>query len=201
MSHANPDQHVPAGSAPPLGAGAAASYDKSGQLLEYARRYGCRSLVETGLYYGAGSGMPVLALGAVERYVAIDYQEDNIQRARAAFAGDARVSLVTGDSAEMLHTILTETFAWIGSLPEPVLFWLDAHAISGEEASPTTCPLMAELDAIIAWAGHSVVLIDDVWGMGRIPGWPTLPEVLKACGDAGLWGDVHDDGATVFCLP
>jgi hypothetical protein len=168
------NQHSPAGELPAgLSPGGVAAYDKSGLLRDYVARYAACSLVETGLYQGHGSGMDVPGVD----YLAIDWQPENVDAARGAGYRAA-----CGDSAVVLADV-------IGHVAAPALFWLDAHAISDDEGSPTVCPLMGELAAIIGWehAGSSVVLIDDLWGMGTIRGWPTLDELREAADAPGLW--------------
>jgi hypothetical protein len=75
------------------------------------------------------------------------------------------------------------------------LFWLDAHTISAEERSPTVCPVLAELDAIIHWryADTSVVLVDDLAYFGRVHGWPTLDELYEKAAE-GPWQRDEADG-------
>lgn len=191
MSEANPSQHEPAGAPPPgVGPGGDA-FDKSGVLREYAARFHVKTLVETGLYGGRGSGMHV----PVETYVAIDYQVANLNEAERICPGGV---YLLGDSAEVLPRVLGND-----ELAPPVLFWLDAHAIDDEEPSPTKCPLTAELAAIGAWeyAPNSVVLIDDLWAMGRVSGWPTLLELRKYARDhASVW-ECSEEGGIMRLTP
>ncbi len=175
MSGGNPNQHVPGGELPAgLSRGGVHSFDKSGLLKETAQRFGCRTLVETGLYQGHGSGMGIGA--PIVRYVAVDWQAVNVEHARG-LGFEAR----QGDSPAVLRELLTET------LPAPVLFWLDAHALDADEGSPQVCPALGELDAIgaSAYRDAAVILIDDLWGFGTVPGWPSvaaLCEHAERCG-------------------
>lgn len=190
----NPNQHTPAGELPPgLSPGGAAAFDKSGLLREYVGRYRCPTLIETGLYNGAGSGMPIKAAGVVSRYIAIDWQRENVEHARGL-----GFEAYCGDSAEVLASLLTEHL----DIESPALFWLDAHALDEGEGSPQVCPLLGELDAIIAsrYARSSVVLIDDLWGMGSLHGWPTMDELRERVDAAGCW-DRDEAGGVMRLTP
>ena len=175
-------QHGPAGEPLPGVGSGAGGFDKSGLLRSYAATFKCRTLVETGIYQGRGSG------DWFPNYVAVDYQTSNCAAMRRS-RPDARV--LQGDSALVLRDLLGDEH----ELETPVLFWLDAHAISEEEDAPTICPVVGELEAIIGWehAPSSVVLIDDLWGMGSHRGWPTLGE-LRELADRGPWNRVEQDG-------
>lgn len=180
---ANPFQHAPRGEPPPGVGTGAGGFDKSAVLIDYARQFKCVSLVETGLYGGRGSGMGLDWL----RYFAIDYQPENarlgrLQRPEGVF--------IVGDSNVELGRLLEH-----GEVTAPCLFWLDAHAIFPDEPAPTICPVIGELEAILAWenASRSVVLIDDLWGFGSVAGWPSLPE-LRELTDRGAWNRVEQDG-------
>lgn len=182
-------QHVPVMSPPPgVGVGSG-GFDKSGVLIEYANRFHVKTLVETGLYQGHGSGM---SLASRLDYVAIDYQQENIEFGKQVCPTGR---FLCGDSAVELARLLE------GELRLPVLFWLDAHAISDGEGAPTVCPLAAELPAIAAWrhADQSVVLVDDLWAMGSIRGWPTLDE-LRELAALGPW-DVDETGGIMRLTP
>lgn len=176
-------QHEPAGALPPgFSRGGAAAYDKSALLAEYAALQGCRTLVETGLYEGQGSGMK---LAGRLRYIALDWQEENVRRAR-----EEGHEAYLGDSAALLVQLLVRPEALLTDpLEPPCLFWLDAHALDASEGSPQVCPLLGELAAVVGWehAARSVVLIDDLWGMGTLAGWPTLDELRERVDAAGLW--------------
>ena len=177
----NTFQHGFAGERPGIGAGQG-GFDKTGLLADYAGRFHVKTIVETGLYQGRGSGMHV----PVQRYIAIDWQQANCDLLRE-LCPDAHT--YCGDSAHLIRWLLT------ASPPaSPVLFWLDAHALSEDEGAPQVCPVLGELAAIQAWPGaaSSVVLVDDLWGMGSLPGWPTLDELREAAGDT--WARSEDDG-------
>lgn len=167
--------------------------DKVKLLEEYGRSSGCKTLVETGLCNGVGSGQAV-APGIYERYVIIDFQPLMINMAKArqaqgAFVNDAEVTYLCGDSAAVLPGLLC-------SLKEPAVFWLDAHGTPWDQNFPDF-PTLKELEMIAAhrvkgrWPGH-VVLIDDLCMLHKeepiaITGSCDLAE-LDAFADAfGIW--------------
>lgn len=181
-------QHSPAGELP-AGAGPNGALGGDGKerlLIAFAEYYGCRTLVETGLWNGRGSGMRVFESGAVDYYVAIDWQGDNIDAVLDRYHGRDDYSAIIGDSGRILGGLP----AW--TAPAPFLFWLDAHALDASEGAPP-CPLRAELEAIIGWqhAGSSVVLIDDLHMMGTFD-WPQLDDVRRLVDDADLWDRAED---------
>ncbi len=145
-----------------------------GAKLEVIRRhlqaYGLRTMIETGLYNGQGSGMQMLDL--LDSYVVID-----TDRAQCEVAETRGATAYLGDSGEVLADLLP-------TLGRPALFWLDAHLVATSDEENSS-PLLAELDAILAWPHHreSVILVDDIRMMGR-PGWPTLEHVRVKVGNA-----------------
>lgn len=143
-----------------------------GEKLELLRSYlqasGLRTMVETGLYNGRGSGMELADL--LDTYYIIDVSEEQI----VAAIKQGYTDVWTGDSGVLMPGVLA-------SLHKPAFFWLDAHLVSTED-EPNASPLLAELAAIVAWphATTSTVLIDDVRLMAR-KGWPSLEQVLAVC--------------------
>jgi hypothetical protein len=151
---------------------------KTELLRSYGIAYELRILVETGLWNGHGSGMPIAR--GFDRYVAVDAQQANWQRAK-----DAGFEAHFGSSAIVLPYLLGRRANMMREPAErldrnPALFWLDAHyVVEGDDflaANPS--PLLAELRAILEWphAPRSVVLVDDVRMLGA-PGWPTRDEI------------------------
>jgi hypothetical protein len=143
-------------------------------ILDHARRFQTRVLVETGTYVG----LTVAAcLRAFHEIYSVELDRALYEEALRKFAPFSHVRLVQGDSAEALGKILAV-------LEEPALFWLDAHYSGGITAHgdlPT--PVMRELEAISAHPvrGH-VVLIDDAREFGRVDGYPTVATVRALVG-------------------
>jgi len=93
-------------------------------------------------------------------------------RARQRFAGHSHVTVLQGDSGQVLPTVLAR-------LTEPALFWLDAHYSGpGTARANRDTPIVDEISAILAHPvpGH-VVLIDDARGFGALPDYPTVAEL------------------------
>lgn len=104
------------------------------------------------------------------------------EEARQKFATHPQVSLIQGDSAQALETVLKTT------QDRSVVFWLDAHwcvanATAGELSQ---CPLLAELKAINHLNENSMIIIDDArlflatpQAPHEITNWPTLHEIMQ----------------------
>ena len=139
---------------------------KQRALRTIAARYGLRTLVETGTYLG---DMVAAMRPHFDRIVSIELAPELARRARTRFAGDARVTILEGDSGALLPQVLA-------SLDRPALFWLDGHYSGGFTArAATDTPVLQELEAIFADrnAGH-VVLVDDARLFDGANGYPTL---------------------------
>jgi len=78
------------------------------------------------------------------------------EQAKKKFAKFAHISIIQGDSSEVLPPILAE-------ITQPCLFWLDAHYSGGLTAKGNLeTPIMRELKLIFTHAsGEQVILIDD----------------------------------------
>lgn len=138
--------------------GHATAQDKYDALHHYAREYGLRTLVETGYYVGGGTGGQLwndMHGALLDRYIGIDFQPDNIRKARDNYPG---AELYCGDSGIVLPLLLEA-----GRLGTPCLFWLDAHGIPDDAGFPDF-PTTLEIEAIARWphARESVILVDDM---------------------------------------
>ncbi len=164
----------------PLPAGVPEDDEKHTILREYARRFGCRVLVETGTYQGD-------TVAAVQRdfdeVYTIELHEELYRRARWRFVFDRHVHVRQGDSAEELDRVLPE-------LDRPTLFWLDAHYSAGGVTSAKgkyDPPLLYELEAILALREpRHVILIDDARLFGVDLGYPAVAAIEKAVKESGL---------------
>jgi hypothetical protein len=171
-----------------------------------------RIFVETGTFHGESlayaKSLPFSELHSVELSPTLH------AAAAARFAGDPRLLLHQGDSAVVLPQILRD-------IHEPALFWLDAHFCFLDSArGPTDCPLVEEVEAIVAHERATglqhLVLIDDYHILGTTPssGWVVTEEVVFV--PEADWGDVTPDrvrdlfgagrqfhvwGDTLFVLP
>ena len=73
----------------------------------------------------------------------------------------------------------------------PSLFWLDAHFSGGNTAlGKTPCPLLEELDIILATGEKHYLLIDDARCFGALGGFPTLEEIEAKIGPFKIENDI-----------
>lgn len=176
---------------PHIGTHPTAQY-KVDLLASYGEGHQLRTLVETGLYNGHGSGMPVQ--DRFWRYVVIDWQQPNVDKARTE---NPNAEVYCGDSARILPLLLAD-----GSIVEPCLFWLDAHGITEDPPDWPICPLFREIAAI---AAHYVpgrrehtVLIDDLCMFGPTDWWalkdaPSREELRRFVDALGVWKREEED--------
>jgi hypothetical protein len=160
---------------------------KRAVLREYADRFGLRTLVETGTYRG---GTIAALRNRFARIYSVELDDALYERAGARFAGMANVTLLHGDSADVLPTLLPR-------LTEPALFWLDGHYSGpGTAKGRKETPIVEEIRAVLAHPipGH-VILIDDARVFGTWPDYPTVEEfrALVATNRPGLIFDLEDD--------
>jgi hypothetical protein len=95
------------------------------------------------------------------------------------FKGDNKISIYEGDSSTVLNYVLAKK-------DTPVVFWLDGHySGSGTAKGSQDCPILRELDAIIARGNHrDVVLVDDARLYGRRHSYPKLTTISKKLQEA-----------------
>lgn len=139
---------------------------KQAAVAEYAQRFGTRTLIETGTYYGS---MLLAMRNRFDNLYSIEL--DDYLHARAGrFLGRYRnIHLLKGDSASRLPEVLAD-------LKEPALFWLDAHYSGPGTAKGTLeTPIAREMDLVLQHPvpGH-VILIDDAHDFGVLPDYPTI---------------------------
>lgn len=140
-------------------------------------RLGLRRAIETGTY--GGGGTRTLA-GLFDAVVTIELSHELHERARANLADLGNVTLLEGDSGELLGPLAAERV--------PTLYWLDGHWSGGPTAgAESECPLLDEIAAIAAGHPDDCVLVDDARLFAAAPPpphdpaqWPTLVEVVDA---------------------
>lgn len=163
-------------------------------LRSHLETYGLRTMVETGLYQGVGSGVACADLLSGLWVVDIDRRNCELAAGQELAGVDYRV--IRGDSGECLPFVLRHAQG-------PALFWLDAHYVvdydSPDVIDRYPVPLLRELEAIREWlwGPASVVLIDDVRLFGSY-GWPSRGQVLEA---AGGWPAVVESDDVLRLLP
>jgi hypothetical protein len=142
---------------------------KQAAIREHARRFGVRTLVETGTFHG---DMVEAMRRDFDRVISIELSEELSDRARRRFATNRNVEIVQGDSGVELGKLLDR-------ISGPVLFWLDGHYSAGETAQgDKDTPIYAELAHIYGSGRRDhVVIIDDARCFGFDADYPTLDEL------------------------
>ena len=137
-------------------------------LRGYADRYGLQTLVETGTFRG---GTIEALRDRFARIYSIELEDALYERARTRFAGAPHVTILHGDSALMLPTVLAK-------VTEPALFWLDGHYSGpGTAKGRRETPIVEEIRTILAHPVVShVILVDDARVFGTWPDYPTVDE-------------------------
>lgn len=138
-------------------------------LKGYALEYRLSILVETGTYMGE---MVEALRESFERVYSIELSEKHAQRARRYFRGQRNVTILQGDSGDVIGGLMKE-------IDRPALFWLDGHWSADETArGKKSTPVMEELEHILrAEDLRHVILIDDARAFGKSEDYPTMDEL------------------------
>lgn len=126
---------------------------KQRTVLSYARRFGLRTLIETGTFFGD-------MIRATKRYfarvISVELDEALHERAVREFARDPHITIFHGDNGCVLPELLR-------TVTEPCLFWLDSHYSGGITAkAEVETPIRQERETIFSHARPDhVILIDD----------------------------------------
>lgn len=142
---------------------------KQNIVRHYARRFGLRTLVETGTYLG---DMVDATQHDFTTIYSIELDRALHDRAKMRFAGHKQIHLLHGDSGAVLPKVLDE-------IHEPALFWLDGHWSGGITAKgERDTPIVAECEAVLRHHvnGH-VILIDDARCFTGENDYPTIAEI------------------------
>lgn len=141
---------------------------KQKTVREYAERFGLRTLIETGTYYGE---MVSAMKSRFDCIYSIEYDAGLAEAATRKFAGDSRIRILQGDSKDLIPEILK-------TLQQPALFWLDAGYYGWAGRQGDQSRLSVEMEAILRHPlkGH-VILMDDADGLNGKNGAPTIAEV------------------------
>jgi predicted O-methyltransferase YrrM len=143
---------------------------KQRAVREYAQRYGLRTMIETGTYYGE---MVAAVRGDFDCIYSIEFDPQLARRASRRFASDSRIHILEGDSQKVLPELLK-------SISEPALFWLDAGYWGWVNLARDPERLSAEVEAALSHAvkGH-VVLMDDARMLDGRNGAPTFEQLRE----------------------
>ena len=138
-------------------------------IRSFAERYGLRSLVETGTYYG---DMVEAMKCYFDRIYSIELSKELYEKAKLRFDGDKRLEIIHGDSGVELGKLLRR-------IDQPALFWLDGHYSAGVTAKGNKdTPIYEELTHIFSTQNSGyVVIIDDARCFGTDPAYPTIKEL------------------------
>lgn len=150
--------------------GAPPPAEKHRIIKEYAERFGIGTLVETGTYWGD-------TVDAVEdefdRIYSVEFDDFLFGQARRRFSRNERITILHGDSADILPKVLAE-------VDGPCLFWLDAHCSGGMTGKgPLLTPIVDELRTILGDRPDHVVLADDASAFVGDDDYPTLDQVRE----------------------
>jgi hypothetical protein len=160
---------------------------KQRTVRAYGKRFALDTLVETGTYLG---DMVQNTKDAFARIISIELDERLCARARRRFARFAHITILQGDSAEILPQVLA-------GIDRPSLFWLDAHYSAGITTSgPLDTPIVSELRAILSHrVPNHVILIDDARVFDGRNGYPEIPILRRFLLDRrpGWHWEVQDD--------
>ncbi len=137
-------------------------------LLNYAKRYALRTLIETGTYLG---DMVYALKDNFQIIYSIELSETLSQKATARFEKFPHVNILQGDSGEVLPKLLS-------GLQAPCLFWLDGHFSDGVTAKGTLdTPIVQEVIAILQHSCKThVILVDDARMFNGSNDYPTMEE-------------------------
>jgi hypothetical protein len=164
---------------------------KQRTLKSYSEKYGLKTLVETGTFYGE---MVEAMKSDFDRIYSIELSSDLFEKAKDRFKRSAHIEIFHGDSGIELERITKK-------LDEPALFWLDGHYSGGETAKgEESTPIYKELSHILGSpeSGH-VIVIDDARLFGSDHDYPSIRELTDYVNRkrADLEVEVQDDSIRI----
>jgi len=136
-------------------------------VREYGVKFGLKTLVETGTYYGE---MVAAMKGHFDGIYSIEYVPALAERATRKFARHQHVRIFCGDSRVVMPEVLA-------LLKGPALFWLDAGYYGWVGKQGDERRLAAELEMILGDSFSHVILLDDARGLTGRDGIPSVGEV------------------------
>src|ERR1051326_9605890 len=143
---------------------------KQRTVLDYARRYGLRVLVETGTYYGE---MVAAMKNHFAEIYSVEFDSALARRAAKKFSRLKHIHILEGDSQIAVPELLQ-------SLRQPALFWLDAGYYGWAGLQGDRQRLTTELDSILRdQRFRHVILMDDARGLNGQNSAPTVEELKR----------------------
>jgi hypothetical protein len=140
---------------------------KQKTVREYGEKYGLKTLVETGTYYGE---MVAAMRTNFDEIYSIEYVPELADRATKKFAPYPHIRIFCGDSRVVMPEILA-------LLKRPALFWLDAGYYGWVGMQGDQQRLSAELEMILSHRHPHIILLDDARGLTGQKGIPSVAEV------------------------
>lgn len=142
---------------------------KEGVVIEYGKKFGAKTLVETGTYRGE---MVAATKNHFEKIISVELDETLFREAEQTFQN--QITILQGDSGRSLPEI-------VKNLSGPTLFWLDAHYSGGITAKgEEETPIISEVKTIAGYpAANIVLLIDDSRLFVGEKGYPKISDFKK----------------------
>jgi hypothetical protein len=146
------------------------------QMIEVLRSYfNIPIFIETGTYLGETTAWAAQKFQTVHT---VEWSSELFEKARSTLASHPSVTCHHGNSADVLPTLLS-------GISTPAVFFLDGHWSGGITVGQTDeCPVLRELDAILAWGKEAFIFIDDARLFLAPPPephnwrhWPSLDEI------------------------
>jgi hypothetical protein len=136
-------------------------------VREYGDRFGLKTLVETGTYYGE---MVAAMKGRFDHIYSVEFVPELAARAQRKFERDRHIQIFCGDSRVVMPEVLA-------LLEAPALFWLDAGYYGWVGKQGDQRRLSAELEMILRHPFRHVILLDDARGLTGRDGVPSVDDV------------------------
>jgi molybdopterin converting factor small subunit len=138
-------------------------------IKEYARKYSLDTLIETGTYLGT---MINAMKDEFAEIISIELDDELFQRAKNRFSRLTHITVLHGDSVDVLPTILS-------GLCKPCLFWLDGHYSGGiTSKGKLETPIVQELTYILEHPiAQHVILVDDAREFNGEQDYPTVERI------------------------
>jgi hypothetical protein len=166
---------------------------KQKTIEDYGRKYNCSVLVETGTFRG---DMVEAQKFNFDQLFSIELSTTLYNDAVKRFNGDANVSILQGDSGDVLPKLIPK-------LNEVTLFWLDGHYSSGVTAKgEKNCPIYKEIDAIFEKSElNHILLIDDARDFNGTEDYPTLEELKSYINNKNSTYSFEVEHDLIRCVP
>jgi len=142
---------------------------KQKTVRNYGEKFGLKTLVETGTYYGE---MVSAMKYRFDQIYSIEYVPELAQRAAKKFGRYPHIRIFCGDSRVVMPEVLA-------LLSEPALFWLDAGYYGWVGMRGDQQRLSAELEMILSHRNRHIILLDDARGLTGQDGIPSVSDVKQ----------------------